>query len=298
MFSVIVPVHNKLPHLERSITSVLKQTFYDFELLLIDDASTDGSSEKLQEFNDPRIRIFRRNIPGPGGYAARNLGIVKAENDWIAFIDADDEWHPEYLSNFYKAILDNPETMLLSCKWQIQNEENSHLQAETEQAHELIYKMFSLENYLNNPTYIWTGAVVANKKLIKVAGFFPDDNCCKRGGDVDTWIRWLYYNEQNVFLNKTLSYYYRDTINQVTGVPNTYFCAFKTLMKIYETTERQSLKKSIKKFSNEFIYNMIARQLKKGMPIDYKQLKKIFLTPRSITQIAKLHYVRAVNIIK
>src|SRR5699024_9409054 len=113
MFSVIIPVHNKLPHLERSIYSVLNQSFRNFELLLIDDASTDGSSEKLEEFNDPRIRMFKREKPGPGGYAARNLGIENAKYDWICFLDADDEWNLDYLMNIHDVITNNPDVELI-----------------------------------------------------------------------------------------------------------------------------------------------------------------------------------------
>lgn len=65
-FSVVIPVYNKLPHLERSIQSVLNQSHQNFELLLVDDASTDGSSEKLLEFKDERIRLLKRTTPGAG----------------------------------------------------------------------------------------------------------------------------------------------------------------------------------------------------------------------------------------
>src|SRR5699024_5819196 len=114
MFSVIIPVHNKLPHLDRSIYSVLNQTYKNFELLLIDDASTDGSSEKIAEYDDSRIRRFRRNTPGPGGYAARNLGIQEAKYEWIAFLDADDEWKKEHLEEQAKIIIKDREVELIS----------------------------------------------------------------------------------------------------------------------------------------------------------------------------------------
>src|SRR5690606_15386486 len=97
MFSVIIPVYNKLPHLDRSVQSVLNQTYSNFELILVDDASTDGSREKLRTFSDERIKVYYRDHPGAGGYAARNLGIEKATYDWISFLDADDEWTPDYL---------------------------------------------------------------------------------------------------------------------------------------------------------------------------------------------------------
>lgn len=66
MFSVVIPVYNKRRHLARSIDSVLNQSFGNFELILVDDASTDGSFEFISQLKDKRISIFRRSSPGPG----------------------------------------------------------------------------------------------------------------------------------------------------------------------------------------------------------------------------------------
>jgi len=77
-FSVVIPIYNKGPHIHRSISSVINQTFQNFELILVNDASTDNSLEEIQKFTDEHIRLFQRTQPGPGGYAARNLGIEKA----------------------------------------------------------------------------------------------------------------------------------------------------------------------------------------------------------------------------
>jgi len=93
-FSIVIPVHNKAPYLGRSIGSVINQNFTDFELILIDDASADRSLVEMQKFADPRIRILHRDAPGAGGYAARNLGVMEAKAEWVAFLDADDEWLP------------------------------------------------------------------------------------------------------------------------------------------------------------------------------------------------------------
>ena len=92
--SVVIPLYNKGPHIARSINSVRSQTFQDFELIIVNDASTDNSLGEVARFKDPRINLYHREKPGPGDYAARNLGIEKAKAEWIAFLDADDEWMP------------------------------------------------------------------------------------------------------------------------------------------------------------------------------------------------------------
>lgn len=296
-FSVVIPVYNKLPHLERSINSVLEQTYTDFELLLIDDASTDGSSDKLKDFSsNSKIRLFSRNEPGPGGYAARNLGIKKAKGEWIAFLDADDEWDKNYLNEVFTAIELYINAQVFTVKWKktlVPAQHNPPTKSHNLKKH----IEFNLKDYLNQLEFMWTSAVVVNKELIKDSGGFPTDKLCKRGGDIDTWIRLLALSNENIFINSTLAYYHQGTVNQVTAKPNTYFCAYDSLMKIYRLTNERNLQKAIIKFNNKFIYNMLMRQINAGKPVDYSQLKKMFWNNYSILRVLKLHVARAKKII-
>ncbi|TAJ43576.1 glycosyltransferase family 2 protein [Methanofollis fontis] len=98
--SVVIPLYNKGLHIERTIHSVLSQTYQDFEVLVIDDGSEDEGPEIVQHFNDPRIRLIRQENRGVS--AARNRGIVESNTDFIAFLDADDEWLPEFLETIMK----------------------------------------------------------------------------------------------------------------------------------------------------------------------------------------------------
>lgn len=91
--SVIIPTYNRVALLPRSINSVLAQTFKNFELIIVDDASTDATESIVREFDDPRIRYFRHEN-NSGGSAARNTGIAAARGELIAFQDSDDEWLP------------------------------------------------------------------------------------------------------------------------------------------------------------------------------------------------------------
>src|SRR5699024_6547623 len=189
MFSIVVPVHNKLPHLDRMMGSILNQTYQKFEIILIDDASTDGSNEKIKEYDDPRIRLFYRDTPGPGGYAARNLGIKVAKNPWIAFLDADDAWEKHYLEDKYNAILKFPKVELISTKWNRSEDGKIEDVSEFSSISDL-YKEFSLLDYFNTYKLVWTTAVVIKKELLQKVNGFPAGKV-KRGGDVDTWIRCL-----------------------------------------------------------------------------------------------------------
>src|SRR5690554_7926969 len=90
-FSVILPVYNKKPFLDKAIQSLQSQKYKNFEIIAIDDGSTDGSLEALQQYSkDGVIFLYSRGVPGPGGYAARNYGASYAKGEWLVFFDADD----------------------------------------------------------------------------------------------------------------------------------------------------------------------------------------------------------------
>src|SRR4051812_21303164 len=95
--SVVIPLYNKAFHVARAIQSVLNQSYQDFEIIVVNDASSDGGEKIVQSFHDPRIRLLQRTIPGPGGHAARNAGIKDTTTSLIAFLDADDEYKPLFL---------------------------------------------------------------------------------------------------------------------------------------------------------------------------------------------------------
>ncbi|MGI6022871.1 MAG: glycosyltransferase family 2 protein, partial [Methanoculleus sp.] len=90
--SVVIPLYNKAPYIARALASVITQTCQGFEVIVIDDGSTDGGAEIVRRLDDTRIRVIRQENRGVS--AARNRGIESARTDFIAFLDADDEWMP------------------------------------------------------------------------------------------------------------------------------------------------------------------------------------------------------------
>jgi glycosyltransferase involved in cell wall biosynthesis len=93
--SVILPLYNKAAYIRRALDSIAGQTYPDFEVLIVNDGSSDGSETIAAGYPDPRFRVIHQANAGPG--AARNRGIAEARGEWVAFLDADDEWNPDFL---------------------------------------------------------------------------------------------------------------------------------------------------------------------------------------------------------
>lgn len=108
--SVVVPVYNVESYLSACLESILSQTFSDFELLVVDDGSTDGSVALVEAIVDPRLRLIRQENRGLAG--ARNTGIRHAEGEFIALLDSDDLWLPQKLERHVAHLDSRPEVGL------------------------------------------------------------------------------------------------------------------------------------------------------------------------------------------
>lgn len=188
MISVVIPLYNKEKQVGRTLESVLAQTFQHFEVVIVDDGSTDGSAKVVKKFDDPRIRLIRQANAGVS--AARNRGIDAARYDYIALLDADDLWEPEYLATQANLIKENPECDLFVTDYSMKHENGNII-------HSTINKLpFNtqsglLTNYfqvaaVSSPP-ICSISIVLTKKAIKNIGGFPIG--IKVGEDLLTWAR-------------------------------------------------------------------------------------------------------------
>ncbi|SDW89224.1 glycosyltransferase family 2 protein [Flavobacterium degerlachei] len=183
-FSVIIPLYNKEKFIEATLRSVLEQSFTDFEILIINDGSTDSSAEIIKKFNDPRIRYFSKENEGVS--AARNFGIDKVQGEFIAFIDADDYWYPGFLEEMFQNIKKYPEQKVFSAAIEIETSKSVF------PAQYSITKTSDCEivNYFSassKETVICTSCAVFNKSIFEEIGNF--DTQIKSGQDTDLWIR-------------------------------------------------------------------------------------------------------------
>ena len=187
MISVIIPLYNKETGIATALRSVLAQTYQDFEIVVVDDGSTDGSVVVVESFDDPRIHLIRQQNAGVS--VARNRGIAEAKGEYVAFLDADDEWMPEFLEEIRTLQQKYPE-----CKAQATNYVfNSNGKKSPTILRKIPFQgeRGILSNYFevascSHPP-IWTSAICIERKLLQEIGGFPIG--IKSGEDLLTWAR-------------------------------------------------------------------------------------------------------------
>lgn len=188
-FSIVIPLYNKEKYIDRTVRSVLSQTYEDFEVIVVDDGSTDNSVAVLKQFNDGRIRIVRQENAGVS--AARNRGIKEAKNELIAFLDADDEWLPTYLSTIHELVLEYPVCSVFATNYIIKEEaggkvlETCIVGLPDNFTEGIITDYFGIVSR-SNPL-LWTSAVVVRKQALMYIGGFPEG--ITSGEDLITWAR-------------------------------------------------------------------------------------------------------------
>lgn len=230
-FSVIIPSFNKKPHLVRALDSVLAQTWPHWELIVVDDRSDDGSWEVLQEYRDSHpgipLRILRRDTPGPGGYAARNTGAEVARHAWLAFLDADDLWLADHLSDLSALTVPWPGQcrFLCSSRLDVYGAGRSQPDVYRRSVGDSGPRRMGLEEYLDmsihNRNPVQTSSVAMSRELYRELGGFPD-GARKRGGDRALWLAAMTRTDLG-WTSSISAEYHRDAVNMVTKqVPHEY----------------------------------------------------------------------------
>ncbi|MNK51994.1 putative glycosyltransferase EpsJ [compost metagenome] len=184
-FSIIIPLYNKEHFIENTIQSILNQTFQDFEIIVVNDGSTDRSEEKLLQFKDSRIQYFSKK--NEGASVTRNYGIEKANADFITFLDADDYWYPTFLETMFTNIKKLPNQKVFAAAIEFETSKKiipaQYSISKTNNDFEIVdYFQASLKE-----TVLCTSCAVFHKTVFEAAGNF--DTKIKSGQDTDLWIR-------------------------------------------------------------------------------------------------------------
>jgi glycosyltransferase involved in cell wall biosynthesis len=215
MFSVIIPLYNKETFIARTLQSVLDQTFQEFEIIIVNDGSTDGSVKEVERFNDERIRLIQQTNAGVS--TARNKGISESKYDLIAFLDADDTWLPTYLETIIKLSNKYNNCSVYATSYYIKGK---GLKTPNEIKGLSFLEEGIMDDYfqiaaLNLPP-LWTSAITVRKNAIESVGGFPVG--IKSGEDLLTWAN-LAARYKIAYSTSPLSIYYNDTEIWESGRP-------------------------------------------------------------------------------
>lgn len=183
--SVIIPTYNRAESLPRAIQSVLNQTFQDFEIIVVDDGSTDNTKDIIKEFQEQDKRVkYIKHDKNKGAAAARNTGIKVAKGKFIAFQDSDDEWLPKKLEKQMEAF-DNASSkvgVVYTGFWSIEGNVKQYSLHK-----EILHKEGDIHTQILQGNFIGTPAAVVKKACFKKVGMF--DERLHRLIDWELWIR-------------------------------------------------------------------------------------------------------------
>lgn len=162
MISVVIPIYNSSEHIETCLDSLVAQTYQDFEVILVNDGSTDDGMTKVEPYKSQlKIKIIDQENQGPS--VARNNGVKNAQGEWVAFLDADDYWLPQKLERQVQAIEKYPNAGLFSTNMlQAQHVDKNGM-------HKISFKQNLIKNYFG------TSCVIVRKDLFEeLGGFEPN----------------------------------------------------------------------------------------------------------------------------
>lgn len=192
--SVIIPLYNKGRYISRALDSVFAQTCQDYEIIVVDDGSTDDGPEIVKKYQDGRLRLIRQNNAGPG--VARNRGISESNARLLSFLDADDEWMLEFLQKSLNKLESNPDCDLTASAYFL-GEERTDVSP--------IYKKCGITDGpwklqanmsakgLMSAHYIFNSwAILCRREVVEKYGGFRVKNCCNYGEDTYLWLQVMF----------------------------------------------------------------------------------------------------------
>ena len=201
--SVIIPLYNKAPYVRKALESVFAQTYTDYELIVVDDGSTDDSAAIAEDLLASRLSPFAFRLlkqKNAGVSAARNKGFSVSSGDYIAFLDADDWWEPTYLEKMAKLIEDYPDAGLYASNYYYHKDGQNIIKVDIPTG----YFNYPKEYFKNFAMPVWTGATMISRNVFEEMGGFPLG--IKLGEDFLLWAK-IALHYKVAFWNEPLAYY-------------------------------------------------------------------------------------------
>jgi glycosyltransferase involved in cell wall biosynthesis len=248
--SVIIPTYNRAHLIGESIQSVLDQTFQDFELIIVDDGSSDDTETVVKGFEDPRIRYIYQENRGISG--ARNTGIRNAEGQYVAFLDSDDLWLPELLESEVPILDTNLDVGVVYAKAQAMDTDGNL--ASFTRGNSQRYPDQTLKSALYGDFVAFITAVVRRECFDRIGLF---DEVLKGRVDWDIWVR-IAKHYRFAYIDKVLAHF-RAHARQFTGAASEHFlevseCGIRVLDKAFSDPELSEETLAIKPLAYRNVY--------------------------------------------
>lgn len=284
LFSVIIPLYNKEAFIKDTLKSVINQTYTDFEIIIVNDGSTDNSYIIASTFDDGRIHIL--NQQNQGLCASRNNGIKKAKGKFIAFLDADDLWMEDFLQTIYNLIKIYKDHYVFATNVKLlpPNKIPNLAAYPLEQEHiKVIKDYFSRCKNILGPS-----SLVVNKSIFEQVGYF--DETINYGEDDDFYIRC--FSIYNLIYYKDYKTYYRTGIQNQLTAPNK---NFKRKIPDYENYLKNNDNSDLNKYL-DFVHYKLVVLFKMEKNHELIQLYKQKINVSNLTSIQKIKYYLPTNI--
>lgn len=269
IFSIIIPLYNKEKHIKATLQSVFEQTLTNFEIIIVNDGSTDNSLAVVDSIKDERIKLF--SIENQGVSCARNYGISKASSNLIAFLDADDYWFPNHLEQLRALYEKFPDCGLYAVAYA--NKMNNRIyNLKFHAIPEKLNWMGIVEDYFESSKghcIAWTSAIMIPTDILNAIGGFDERIILGAGEDTDLWMR-IALKHSIAFSNTVSAIHNLQADNRITN-SNTNLRTFINL-DAYEDEAKtnKSLKKylDLNRFSIAIQYKLAGNNTKAKTYID------------------------------
>ncbi len=261
-FTIVIPLYNKAPFIAQTLRGVLAQTFTDYEVIIVNDGSTDQSEAIVKQFTDDRVVYYLRENKGVS--AARNFGITVAKGSYIAFLDADDYWYPDFLQTIHRNIIRFPDQHVFSAAIEIETARRVIPAEYSVPGHHPVEVVDFFEASARE-CVLWTSASVFHKSVFEKAGQF--DVQMRSGQDTDLWMR-IGLHFPVVFDSKILARYVFDARSLSR---DSKFLASKINFSKFASIEAQ--RPDLKRFLDQNRFSLAVKSRLAGDERSYQSLK-------------------------
>lgn len=229
LVSVIIPTYNRGDLIEYTINSVLNQSYQNFEIIIMDDGSTDNTKSVVKRIKDERlIYKWQKNSGKPA--SARNSGLKLAKGEFIAFLDSDDIWFNKKLEIQIKEFKKNPDIHMLSTNVVLFRKNYYEIFLNIKRNKKIPFKELIKKNI------IATSSVMLRRVVIEKVGYFDEDVKLKAVEDYEYWLRILKWKDLSILLLKSVLMMYRLHSNNISGntsLAGTYLNKYRKISQVY-----------------------------------------------------------------